>query len=590
MRQKEYFVIPILLFAAVILLNSLMFYSQNISTEYLESTDYRGRVQTISKQSLRIRQQILDSLPEDKADAEAYLWEKKQQLLRKNGDTLGSPFLAEAEDYLAVLLILQTAIRYDTMREDMDDTIDRLKQVSIFDKEGYDEALALTAKDFYGLKALDIPVSLDNALQLWLNDSRSDFFVVLFSICLGVCASGYRRNRLRKHIQAKPVTLLPGLVLLCLGIVLLYAVTYYLMSRFLYAYDWNLLVQSLPSFYSCPTPKRLWVFVAEWIAVKCIMGAWIYALTIAFCHTKGRGRVALGGVTALVLALELFLYKGSAEEGALYFLKEINVWSICQFERFVQTYQNLSLFGVVISRRNTFYVFMFVISLGLTLWVRRLVGAFSSRMMEQLQYDYYEEINQKYNEIRQLWHDFHNHLLTIQELMRRGNIEGANQYMDELEEEIDHTHILTRTGMEALDVLLYQKSELARADEIQMDIQIHAGLKEEEFSSVAICCVVGNLLDNSIEAVRKLPVSKRQIQFELHKKGEMLYLCCENPYTGELRQDGKGLLTSKADQTSHGFGLKGIQRVCERYGGQMSIETGEQRFRVQALLMSRVGE
>ena len=173
--------------------------------------------------------------------------------------------------------------------------------------------------------------------------------------------------------------------------------------------------------------------------------------------------------------------------------------------------------------------------------------------------------------------------------MRRGNIEGANQYMDELEEEIDHTHILTRTGMEALDVLLYQKSELARADEIQMDIQIHAGLKEEEFSSVAICCVVGNLLDNSIEAVRKLPVSKRQIHFELHKKGEMLYLCCENPYTGELRQDGKGLLTSKADQNSHGFGLKGIQRVCERYGGQMSIETGEQRFRVQALLMSRVG-
>ena len=92
MRQKEYFVIPILLFAAVILLNSLMFYSQNISTEYLESTDYRGRVQTISKQSLRIRQQILDSLPEDKAEAEAYLRERNSSFCERRGIPWALPF------------------------------------------------------------------------------------------------------------------------------------------------------------------------------------------------------------------------------------------------------------------------------------------------------------------------------------------------------------------------------------------------------------------------------------------------------------------------------------------------------------------
>ena len=83
----------------------------------------------------------------------------------------------------------------------------------------------------------------------------------------------------------------------------------------------------------------------------------------------------------------------------------------------------------------------------------------------------------------------------------------------------------------------------------------------------------GNALDNAIENVRKLPqVERRVISLTVFEKPGLSVIQLENYYDGELRfQDGLPV-TSKADREDHGFGMRSIRSLAEKYGGSISID------------------
>lgn len=588
MKKRAYMVLPLVIFLVTVLLNGIVFYSTKCNTEYLESTNYLGETQSISRQSMLMQKQILENLPEDKKEAIKYLVKVIHLMYREKDEPLpGTTYAVSQKEYATVYELILEAEKYDDMRMGMEETVDRLSQIDLFEKEGYNEALVYTAKDFYGLSNLDIPIIHDNGINIWTNYKVTDYLVVLMAAAGGVCFSLYRKESLKRQIQKKQWVLLPGLLLFLLAALGMYFTNGLFMEKYLYPYDMNTLLQSFPAFYSYPSPQHLWVYMVEVVAVKLLLGGLIFGFAVALCHISGKKRLISGIGGAIFLAVEWFLYLQSGVGAISLLFREINIFSAFSYERFFLSYQNLTLFGVTVGRKGVFFIFMTLLSVAMLLWVRYLVKSYTGKVMEKLQFRYYEEINQKYTETRQLWHDFHNHLLTIQELMRHGEFEQANHYMTELEEEIDNTHILTRTGMGAVDVLLYQKSQLAKSLEIQLDIQIQALLKEEQFQAVAVCCIVGNLLDNCIEAVKQLPKERRQIQFEISQKGDMLYIFSKNPYEGTIERDAKGIKTTKQDKLLHGFGLKGVERVCERYGGSMLIDTADNSFQVQALLMAK---
>lgn len=580
--------IPVIAVLITIIFNSILFYTFRCNTDYIQSTNYKGKIQSIAKKDLEEQLFIMNLLPRDKNEAYIELTNALSKFSSYQKDDFNNKVKTFSYDNLiAVRNLYLKGKKYDDMRTNVTANIEALSQIDIFWHEGYDEELAMVARDFYGLLALDIPILHDNGVNVLINHKITDYLAIALSILGGIFYSYRQKKIVGTNIQKSHSALIAGLLWVLTSSVFMYALNAFFVHNYLYAYDLKDLIQSYSVFHSCPVPMNLTAFLARFIAAKLVACLLAYLVTVIICTLSGKRKSIALAVTIFLLGAE-FIFTRLNETSTLAFtLKEINVFSLVTYERFYETYKNIRLFGINIHRHNIFVTLIGILSVAVIITARRIVSKYINEILEKQQYSYYEEINQKYTETRQLWHDFHNHLLAIQELIRKEEFAKANSYMNELEEEMDNSHILTKTGMEALDVLIFQKSEYAIKHDIKLDISINALVTEPEFKAVAVCCVVGNLLDNCIEAVMKLPKSMRTVSFAIEKQGDMLYISSDNPYEGEIETEGEVFKTTKPDKLSHGWGLKGVSNVCSKNGGSMLVDTKDGHFKVKALLMAR---
>ena len=97
----------------------------------------------------------------------------------------------------------------------------------------------------------------------------------------------------------------------------------------------------------------------------------------------------------------------------------------------------------------------------------------------------------------------------------------------------------------------------------------------------------GNLLDNAIEAVKKLDApEKRIIALNIKPAEEMLTIGLSNYYQGTVELEGGLPRTSKEDKNYHGFGMKSVKRIVEQYGGALTLRVADNMFRVSILFPS----
>ena len=100
------------------------------------------------------------------------------------------------------------------------------------------------------------------------------------------------------------------------------------------------------------------------------------------------------------------------------------------------------------------------------------------------------------------------------------------------------------------------------------------------FSALDIGVVIGNLLDNAIEAVEMLPEQERRIWITLTSWQKLFFMMIRNPYSGKrIKKDGH-YRTTKKEKDSHGLGLDSVQMVVEKYHGEMMIRDEEYIFEV----------
>ena len=100
-----------------------------------------------------------------------------------------------------------------------------------------------------------------------------------------------------------------------------------------------------------------------------------------------------------------------------------------------------------------------------------------------------------------------------------------------------------------------------------------------------MCSVIGNLLDNALEAVKAVSSEERIIELNLKRQQGMLFISCKNPYKGEIKTENGRLITSKNDKKNHGIGISSIEQVCQKYQGTMEIQTDNEVFHVLVLLV-----
>ncbi|MGM9537155.1 MAG: GHKL domain-containing protein, partial [Candidatus Onthomonas sp.] len=144
--------------------------------------------------------------------------------------------------------------------------------------------------------------------------------------------------------------------------------------------------------------------------------------------------------------------------------------------------------------------------------------------------------------------------------------ERKNEVIDSLQSSVMIYDSVAETGNEILDTVLTEKSLICGKHEIALSC-IADGKQLAFLDPVDLYTLVGNALDNAIEAVLPLSAPERLIRIRVQKKAGLVFLRIENPYSGSLTLRDGLPVTHKEDRQNHGFGLKSIRDIVEKYHG-----------------------
>lgn len=193
-----------------------------------------------------------------------------------------------------------------------------------------------------------------------------------------------------------------------------------------------------------------------------------------------------------------------------------------------------------------------------------------------------------FQELRRYKHDIKNHLITINEMLDKNKISSAESYIKVLldKKEINGYSIID-TGNLIIDSLINAKYNVAIAKGIEFKLDIHIPIALP-FNDTDTCIILGNILDNAIEATEKVDADKRYINILMKFETNELIIVCINSFDGQIKTDDKGrLVTTKVDFDQHGIGITSIERLALRYNGRVLNEYTADTFTVKILLLAQ---
>ena len=194
-----------------------------------------------------------------------------------------------------------------------------------------------------------------------------------------------------------------------------------------------------------------------------------------------------------------------------------------------------------------------------------------------------DEVQNIYQTLRAWRHDYHNHMQAIKALLSMGKKEELSEYLDNLEKDLDSIDIAIRTGNVGLDAILSSKVSIARKNNIEVNCtaKVPADLK---ISDVHLCAIVGNLMDNAIEACEKITegAAPRFIRIYIGLFKSQLYISVSNATCEKHRRRLSELVTSKLGE--HGFGLRRIDKLAEKYDGYVNRKNEPGIFATEVML------
>ncbi|MDO5112712.1 MAG: GHKL domain-containing protein, partial [Clostridia bacterium] len=196
-----------------------------------------------------------------------------------------------------------------------------------------------------------------------------------------------------------------------------------------------------------------------------------------------------------------------------------------------------------------------------------------------------EQSSRKTAELR---HELKNHVAAMNALYAKGDTQGLAQYLSELDKL--QTALMPARYTEHFLVNAILQNAAATAAENGVRFEVHAnvpediGVEERDLSALLM-----NMLDNALEAVRRVePESARFIRVSAEQKNGFFAISCKNTYAPPLKTDERGrLITTKADASAHGFGMKQMRAVAEKYHSILDVSYTGDVFTVQTALKTK---
>ena len=195
-----------------------------------------------------------------------------------------------------------------------------------------------------------------------------------------------------------------------------------------------------------------------------------------------------------------------------------------------------------------------------------------------------DEVQNIYQQMRGWRHDYHNHLQTMKAHLALGQTDELSDYLGKLDHDLASVDTVIKTGNVMIDAILNSKISLAISKKIDVNIKATVP-RQVNISEVDLCVIIGNLLDNAMEACLKQPNEvERFIRVYIGILKEHLYISVSNSVGGEIKKTGKTYISTK-DSTTHGFGLMRTDKIVNKYSGYVNRQNEDGVFATEVMLL-----
>ena len=283
----------------------------------------------------------------------------------------------------------------------------------------------------------------------------------------------------------------------------------------------------------------------------------------------------LHGLITLIFLLLLAKRRASLYIGsgilmaAVYFLLSAFSWLVSSMEFATEfpginiTPGSLFLWGVALLE-----ILLFLVMEGTLFLYKKGFEAQTEQFRRDLMENQYEEIKGVYMDMRGWRHDYHNHMQVMKAQLALGNLTEIREYLNALEKELDHVDTLVKSGNLMVDAILNSKLTLARRQKISVNCKVKVPEKLP-VEDVDLCVILGNLMDNALEACRQIEESERFLRIYMTVNKSQLYLSIQNSAKAEPDFEERNYITKK--RGNHGLGMKRVQTATEKYHGYLNL-------------------
>ena len=191
----------------------------------------------------------------------------------------------------------------------------------------------------------------------------------------------------------------------------------------------------------------------------------------------------------------------------------------------------------------------------------------------------YRAIAGSYAEIRNIKHDLRNQVTVLNDLLKDNKYDEAKKHINQLYNDVEKVTSVCYTGNSAVDSIINLKGDYARSRNISFMSKIK--VNSIDFEAISVCRILGNALDNAIEACERIDIDEKCVCIAMHQLDNKLIIEIENT---SPPVDVNNLITSKKNKEAHGIGMQSIRQTVESMNGYVSCNYENGYFSIKIVL------